>query len=40
MKGLGAPALLPQRLKEGDACRLKFQEQLLDLCVRIDTHVG
>src|SRR5215472_2891823 len=39
-EGLGAPGLLLQRLKEGDACRLKFQEQLLDLFVRIDTHVG
>jgi hypothetical protein len=39
-KGLGTPGLLSQRLKEGDACRLKFQEQLLDLVVRIDSHVG
>jgi hypothetical protein len=39
-KSLGTPGLLPQRLKEGDACRLKFQEQLIDLFVRIDSHVG
>src|SRR6516225_1333286 len=39
-EGLGTPGLLPQSLKEDDACRLKFQEQLLDRCVRIDTHVG
>jgi hypothetical protein len=39
-EGLRTPGLLPERLKEGDACRLKFQEQLLDLFVRIDSHVG
>src|SRR5262249_319306 len=39
-EGLGTPGLLPERLKEGDAGRLKFQKLLLDLFVRIDTHVG
>ncbi len=39
-EGLRTPGLLPERLKEGDACRLKLQEQLLDLFVRIDSQVG
>jgi hypothetical protein len=37
---MNTPGLLPQRLKEGDARRLKFREHLLDLVVRIDSHVG
>jgi hypothetical protein len=39
-EGLSSPGFFPERLKERNARRLEFEEQLLDLFMRLDAHVG
>jgi hypothetical protein len=39
-EGLNPPGFFPERLKERNARRLEFEEQLLDLIMRLDAHIG